>query len=247
MSKNYYFLCGLPRAGNTVIASILNQNNNITVTANSILPDVLFQLELLKHSYIYNNFKDEKSYSNITKNIFDNYYSHWKSKNIIQRAPWGTPANLYLLRNTYKNRKFIILWRPVLECLASFIKIEKPKDIKQRCEQLMNQDGMIGKNLWSIQNLIKEKEKYLFIDYKDFCENTQKNIDKICKYTNCKPHKLKPIKQFKINGIKYNDDINFDKAPLHTIKEANTCIYHEYDVKNILPKSVIDKYRNIKL
>jgi hypothetical protein len=82
LSKNYYFLCGLPRAGNTVFASILNQNNNITVTANSILPDVLFQLELLKDTYIYNNFKDEKSYFNIIKNIFNNYYSHWKNKNI---------------------------------------------------------------------------------------------------------------------------------------------------------------------
>lgn len=242
MSKNYYFLCGLPRAGNTVFASILNQNNNITVTANSILPDVLFQLELLKDTYIYNNFKDEKSYSNIIKNIFNNYYNHWKNKNIIQRAPWGTPKNLYLLKNIFKKRKFIILWRPILECLASFIKIEKPKNIEQRCEQLMNQEGMIGKNLWSIKNLIKEKENYLFIDYRDFCNNTQKNIDKICKYINCKPHKLKPIKQLKINGIKYNDNINFNKILLHTIKETNTCVYHKYDIHKILPKEIINKY-----
>ena len=40
--KNIFFLSGLPRAGNTLLSSILNQNKNIACTANSILPNILY-------------------------------------------------------------------------------------------------------------------------------------------------------------------------------------------------------------
>ena len=42
--KKIYFLCGLPRAGNTLLGSIVNQNKNIKITANSIVPDILYYL-----------------------------------------------------------------------------------------------------------------------------------------------------------------------------------------------------------
>ena len=48
MLKQYYFLCGLPRAGNTLLASLINQNPNITLTANSIVPEIIYQLASLK-------------------------------------------------------------------------------------------------------------------------------------------------------------------------------------------------------
>jgi len=42
MKKKVYFLTGFPRAGNTVLAAILNQNKNIGATGHSSLPDVFF-------------------------------------------------------------------------------------------------------------------------------------------------------------------------------------------------------------
>jgi hypothetical protein len=127
-----YFLCGLPRAGNTLFGSIINQSKNVKVTANTILTDVIYQLHLLKDYQIYKNFPDEKSLNNVIKNIFNNYYKDWKAKYIIDRGSWGTPANLYLLKSIIKKPKFIILYRPVLDCLASFIKIEKPINVELR-------------------------------------------------------------------------------------------------------------------
>ena len=38
--KEYYFLSGLPRSGNTLLGSIINQNPRISLTANTILTDV---------------------------------------------------------------------------------------------------------------------------------------------------------------------------------------------------------------
>ena len=46
--KEYNFLIGVPRAGNTVISSVLNQNEKICLTANSPLSGLLYELDLFK-------------------------------------------------------------------------------------------------------------------------------------------------------------------------------------------------------
>ena len=70
---NVDFLCSLPRAGNTLLGSIINQNKNLNVTANTILADIIYQLHLLKKNEIFLNFPDEKSLNNVIKNSFNNY------------------------------------------------------------------------------------------------------------------------------------------------------------------------------
>ena len=53
--KEYYFLTGLPRSGNTLLGSLINQNPNVKLTANTIITDILYQLHLLKDYQIYKN------------------------------------------------------------------------------------------------------------------------------------------------------------------------------------------------
>jgi len=241
-----YFLCGLPRAGNTLLGSLLNQSKNVKVTANTILTDVIYQIELLKNYEIYNNFPDEESLNNISKNLFNNYYQDWNVDNIIDRGPWGTPINLKLLKKIIKKPKFIILYRPVLECLASFIKIEKPTDVEKRCHQLMKDDGMIGKNLWSIKNIIKEKEDYILIHYKDFLKNSNETIKKICNYLNInfKNIKFNNFKKFSVNNISYNDSIY--KAKLHDIRTDRIKL-NKYKIEDYLPSNIIKEYSNLDI
>ena len=244
--KKYYFLCGLPRAGNTLLGSILNQSKNIRLTANTILADVLYQLSLLKNYEIYKNFPDEKSFNNIIKNVFNNYYQNWKVNNIIDRGPWGTPGNLELLKLIIKKPKFVIIYRPILECLASFIKIEKPINVETRCHQLMRDDGIIGKNLWSIKNIIKEKENYIIINYLDLINKPSNEINKIYKFLNINPfnHKFKNFDDFSINNIKYNDSIL--NAPLHKIRTDKIQI-NKYKIKDYLPSNIIKQYSNLDI
>ena len=54
--------------------------------------------------------------------LFDTYYFDINTNVILDRAPWGTPWNLDILKTIFKKRKFVILYRPPLECLASLIK-----------------------------------------------------------------------------------------------------------------------------
>jgi len=65
--KKVYFLSGFPRSGNTIISNILNQNKDMAVSGHSSLVNCFFNLEQVKNTCTYDNFKDEKSIENIKK------------------------------------------------------------------------------------------------------------------------------------------------------------------------------------
>jgi len=244
--KKYFFLNSLPRSGNTLLSAIINQNPKINITANTILTDVIYQLHLLYDNQIYKNFPDDKSLNNIIKNVFCNYYKDWKSKFIIDRGCWGTPYNLQKLKYIIKKPKFIILYRPILECLASFIRIEKPKNIELRCEQLMNNDGIIGKNLWGIKNIIQSKEDYIIINYLDLVNKPSDQINKIYKFLDIDNfnHKFENINQFSINNIKYNDNVL--DGLLHEIRTDKIKL-NQYKIEDYLTNNIINQYSNLDI
>ena len=69
--KKYFFLCSLPRAGNTVLGSIVNSNKNIKMSPNSICPDIINNLKCkLKNSDIFENFPNHKSLDNVIKKFY---------------------------------------------------------------------------------------------------------------------------------------------------------------------------------
>jgi sulfotransferase len=244
--KEIYFLTGLPRSGNTLLGSIINQNPNLNLTANSILTDIIYQLYLLKNSIVFNNFPDHDSLDNVIKNVFNNYYKNWKAKFIIDRSVWGTPANLKLLKSIVKKPKFIILYRPILECLASFIKIEKPSNVREKCHELMQKEGMIGKSLWSIKNTIKEKENYIVIKYSNLIKTPIKETNKIYEFLNIDKfnHIFKKFNDFSANNIKYNDSVL--NAPLHKIR-TNQIKLSKYKIEDYLPADIIKQYSNLDI
>jgi len=154
--KDIFFLHGLPRAGNTLFSSIMNQNPDVAVTANSICADMMGELFMLKHTDIFKNYPDHKSFDNVAKSVFENYYRDWKQDYIIDRAPWGFPINLKFLKETRSNVKIILLVRDVIEVLGSFIKWSEKeptsfvnryaaKTVEEKCDMLMNKEGVIVK------------------------------------------------------------------------------------------------------
>jgi hypothetical protein len=244
--REYYFLCSLPRAGNTLLGSILNQSKDIRLTANSILPEIIYQLHLIKKDQLFTNFPDYKSYNNIVNNVFNNYYQEWNVNNIITRGTWGTPVNLQLLKSIIKKPKFIILYRPVLECLASFIKIEKPIDVELRCNQLLNKEDIIGKSLWSIKNIIEKKEDHIVINYNNLINNTNDTLKKIFNYLEVDFENIdtKNLKQFSTNSTSYDDSVL--PFNLHTIR-TNKIEFNKYNIEDYLPSNIIKQYSNLDI
>jgi hypothetical protein len=258
--KKYYYLVGLPRSGNTILGSIINQNPEIAVTSNSIFPNVLWNLHKEKeNNLLFLNFPDHGSYDNMLKGLIENYYKDWNSSVILDRAAWGSKNNMMLIEKYCPNKpKFVILVRPVLEVLASFIKwsIENPHNflntetnngtVEEKCDFLMRPDLQIVQEYVSIYNLYSNQDKHemLFIDYDDLVENAPDKIQELYTFLDLPlfEHRFTDMDQFESNNIRYNDSVVGNN--LHTIK-TKSIEKTKYDILDYLPNSVIQKYSGL--
>ena len=255
--KEIFFLNGLPRAGNTVFGSIMNQNPNVAATANSICADMMGELFMLKRTDIFQNYPDHKSFDNVAKTVFENYYKDWKQDYIIDRAPWGYPINLKFLKETKSNIKIIVLVRDIVEVLGSFIDWSNreptsfvnqyaAKTVEEKCEMLMNKDSQIVKELIGIKHLLDHhpKEIYHIIKFNDLVKDTENTINGVYNFLGIPKfkHDFNNISQFKVNNMGYDDTIIGEG--LHTLTTGAISNYKEkYDAYSIIPKSIIDKYK----
>jgi hypothetical protein len=122
-SKKIFFLLALPRSGNTLFGSLMNQNPDIGVTANSITLEIMKDVFLLKQSDVFHNYPDHKSIDNVLSSVYQNYYKDWNYKYIIDRGPVMTPGNLMLVqKHLGQPIKCIVIWRDLMDVLASYIK-----------------------------------------------------------------------------------------------------------------------------
>ena len=254
--KQYYFLVGLPRSGNTLLSSILNQNPKVSVTANSIVPDILWNLHCEReNSLTFKNFPDHRSYNDLMSSIFDGYYKNWNSNIIIDRSNWGVPNNLKLLEKYCPNKpKFILLVRDILEVLASFIKWSrenKPNFIQNetnnapveiQCDFLMRSDLQIVQEYTAIHNLYKNPNA-LLITYNELIDSSEETMNKIYDFLQIEPHqhKFDNLTQLVANGVSYDDTVVGNN--LHYVKSKISKT--DYTVKDYLPLSVINKYGNL--
>ena len=238
---NIYFLTGIPRAGNTLLSSIFNQNPYVKVSAYSVLPLLINNILDVKNNNRFKNFPDFKGVDNIIDNLFKNYYAHYNCKTIIDRAAWGFHLNM--LKHMPVNNKFIILYRPLLEVLASFVRVEKPKDVIKYCDDLLLKETILSDSLTSIQNIVDNKKDYLLITYDDLVNDICESIKKICKFINVSyvEPDLNNIRQLNINNVEYNDSVLSGK--FHTIR-TDKIIKNENNIKDFLPNKVINKYKN---
>ena len=256
-SKKIFFLAGLPRAGNTILASILNQNPDICCTPNSIVLEIYKELFLLKQRDMFKNYPDHKSLDNVLSSVFDNYYKDWNYQYIIDHGPAGTASNLNLVKKHLDpNIKIIFLVRPILEVLASWIDwasktpnnyLRKMRNPTQACHKLMSPDGQIVKELKCMQNLLKPKNKHhiLCVDYDDIVDKPKETVEGIYKFLGIPKfkHRFKNFKQIKVNGIGYDDTI-FGKG-MHTIK-TKSLTKTQRDINKVLPREIIEAYGSIQ-
>jgi hypothetical protein len=256
-AKKLFFLVALPRSGNTLFGSLMNQNPDIAVTPNSITLEIMKDLFLLKQTDVFQNYPDHKSLDNVLDSIFDTYYKDWPQKYIIDRGPVMTPGNFMLIQNHFKRPiKIIIILRDLMDVLASYIKWFENEPtafpnkyghttIEQKLSMLMNKDGAIAKDLEAIKNSFNYPEICHYLRYDDLVNQPEIEINKIYDFLEIPRfnHNFKSLNQFKINGISYDDTVVGNR--MHTIREEIRKETNPY--KSMIPQRIIDKYGHIKL
>jgi len=259
MNKKIFFLMALPRSGNTLFASLMNQNPNLVCTANSITLEIMKDLFLLKETDVFHNFPDHRSLDNVMDSVYDHYYQHWPQQYIIDRGPVMTPGNLAVMQRHFKQPiKCIIIWRDLMDVLASYIKWfeNEPtafpnkygkQNIEEKLMMLMNKDGAIAKELIAIENALKPEHKHMIhlIRYEQLVTEPEKTLRSIYNFLEIDyfPHYFNNLKQISINGLSYDDRVV--GTNMHTIKTEMKLEENPY--KKLIPQSIINKYGHIKL
>ena len=255
--KKLFFLVAMPRSGNTMFASIMNQNPNIVCTANSITLEIMKDLFLLKKTDVFKNYPDHQSLDNVLDSVFVNYYRDWTQKYIIDRGPVTLTGNFNLMKKHFKKPfKCIVLLRDLMDVLASYMKwyTENPntfidklnlKNDEEKLFMLMNINGAIAKDLEAIKNSYNYPEICHFIKYDDLVQNPEEEINKVYTFLNIPyyPHQFTNLQQIDINGMSYDDTIlgnNMHTIRTNEIKKA----YNPYIEK--IPQKIREKYEHIK-
>ena len=259
-NKKLFFLIAMPRSGNTLLASIMNQNKDLVVTANSITLEIMKELFLLKNTEVFKNFPDHQSLDNVLNHVYDLYYKDWPQQVIIDRGPvlaTANPGNFELMKKHLKgNFKCIVLLRDLMDVLASYMKwyTENPdafpntdglKTDEEKLLKLMENNGAIAKELNAITNAFKYPNMCHFVRYNDLVTNPEEEIKKIYEFMD-EPyfnHRFIDLDQININGLSYND--NVVGKDMHTVKkEKIEKTYNPYIEK--IPQRIRKKYEHIR-
>ena len=256
-SKQLLFLVAQPRSGNTLFASIMNQNPDIASTPNSITLEIIKDLHLLKQTDVFLNFQDHKSLDNVLDTVFDTYYKDWPQRIIIDRGPVMLDGNFKLMQKHFKRSfKCIVLLRDLMDVLASYMQwyTENPsafpnryncKNDEEKLSKIMNKEGAVAKDLEAIKNAYAHSDICHFVKYDDLVTNPEQEFKKIYKFMG-EPyfnHKFDNLDQVFVNGLSYDDTVvgsNMHKLFDGPVRK----VYNPYIEK--IPQRIREKYGHIR-
>ena len=256
-NKQLLFLVAQPRSGNTLFASIMNQNPEIAATPNSITLEIMKDLFLLKQTDVFQNYPDHKSLDNVLDSVFDTYYKDWPQRIIIDRGPVMTEGNFALMQKHFKQPfKCIVLLRDLMDVLASYMQwyTENPdafpnryncKNDDEKLAMIMNKDGAVAKDLEAIKNSYKYKDICHYVKYDDMVTNPEQEFRKIYEFMG-EPyfnHRFDNVDQVNVNGLSYDDKIvgsNMHKLFAGKVRK----VFNPYIEK--IPERIRQKYGHIR-
>jgi sulfotransferase len=255
-SKQLFFLVALPRSGNTLFTSIINQNPEIVCTPNSITLEIMKDLFLLKQTDVFLNYQDHDSLDNVLDSVFDNYYKDWPQQYIIDRGPVMTPGNFALMQKHYKRPfKCIVILRNLMDVLASYMKWYKnnPDAFPNRYNlntddeklgMIMNKDGAVAKDLEAIKNAFNYPDICHFVKYDDLISKPEQEMRKIYQFIGLPyyNHKFENLQQINVNGIGYDDKVVGKN--MHTIRTTVRKESNKY--LDQIPERIRQKYGHIR-
>jgi sulfotransferase len=202
--KKFIGLSGLPRSGSTLLSSILSQNPDIHAEGNSAVCQMMWDLDQscdinCKEQLVANH--RQQTQLDVISAIPHIYYKNVTKPIIIDKCrSWTLPANLFLMqRYITENIKIIVLERPIIEIVKSFVNLRKENNWEGDFEKGLLDEGSepIIRSLhgikWAKEN--NANNTFLFIQYNDLINNAKKTINQIYKFID------EPIFEHDLNNI----------------------------------------------
>lgn len=204
---NITFLSGLPRTGSTVLTSILNQNEEIYAGPNSALCQLMWDMQVSCW-----NTEQIKNSPHIEERLISeipNIFYRGINKNIVDKCrSWTLPANLELIdRYVTKTPKIIVMLRPIVDIVKSFVFVRKMNGWKNPEFNLLEEGS--EPIMRSLEGVIYAKEnnngQFIFIEYDDLVNYPKETMKKIYDFCEWEPfnHDFKNIENKFIENDEY--------------------------------------------
>lgn len=262
MDKTFFFMAGLPRSGSTLLSAILNQNPDIYVGPQTDFARMMLAMyqEIQRSESAQSGYNPE-GFLNVMKQVPSSFYFNINKKYIIDKnRTWGTIDNIKLLDLLSNDVKIICPVRPILEILASFVRLAESNpnnfidkglpDIPAgyyrskndaRCDLLMAHDQNLEHDIFSLASALQPEHahKFHFVVYEDLVSNPSKTIEAVYEFLGIPKHNhnFQNLRWIKMP----NEDVVFGIPNMHSVasklKPSNTDI-------SILSDYVKAKYQN---
>jgi sulfotransferase len=207
-SKNFYFMAGLPRAGSTLLSSILNQNPRFYSGPSSPVLSTMYSVENhLMNDELYHGYPKPEQVHQIISNIIRQFYGDVNQEVIIDKNRAWTARVPYIEGYIEQKAKIICPVRDIDEILTSMImmirrnpykegnprinfideqlvKINVPLTDDNRCEYIAGSEGILGQSLNAIMEGFNQGfgDRIHFIEYMDIVKNPKQTLKKLYEF-----------------------------------------------------------------
>lgn len=263
MKHEFLFYSGLPRAGGTMLASLMNQHPDMYCSPLSPTVEFLYYTEqyFLEGSEAYKSFPEPHAMKNVLDNMTENYYSHVKKKYVIDNnRAW--PNNIDRIKaHITPNPKIVCIVRDVVEVLASFIDLmNKPTqrgpnfidvtlinageemNTENRCSVLMHPVGIVNQSLWAfLQGYEKHPECLHIVEYKDLIYKPEETMAGIVDFYGVPKFNFDYSNIVNVTPV---DDSTYNLNGMHDVRP--TLKDRMLDPYEILGRKIVEKYSGLE-
>jgi sulfotransferase len=200
-------MAGLPRSGSTLLSAILNQNPDVYSGPQTDFPRMMLSIyhETQKSESFQSGYNTE-GYVNLLRQMPNNFYNNTPKKYVVDKnRTWGTIDNIKLLDLLSDDVKIICPVRPILEILASFVRLaeKNPNSFidklltntpsgyyrplnDARCDALMSEELGLQHNIFSLASALQpaHAHKFHFVVYDDLLLQPNQTMNALYDFLN---------------------------------------------------------------
>ena len=263
LQKNYYFMAGLPRAGSTLLSSILNQNPRIYSGPSSPVLSTMYVIEnhLLQDELFHGYPKPEQGHA-IISNIINQFYDDVKKPVVVDKNRAWVARVPYIEQYIGQKAKIICPVRDIDEILTSMImmirrnpykegqprinfideqlvKLNIPINDINRCEYIGGPDGILGQSLNAVMEGLNQGfgDRFHFVEYQDLVNKPKETMNKLYEFLGEEPfeHQFTNLKN-------QNREVDINTYGLSDMHEVRPVLKStSKDPKKVLPKEILDR------
>lgn len=242
----YYFLSGMPRAGSTLLAAILNQNPDIHVSTNSPVVHLMWQIQsAIDEDEFYRSYPKPEFPKTLISSVIDAYYQNQQERYIVDKNRVWMSSLPLITQHITDQPKILCPVRKTSEILQSFLKlmqqypgniidenIKPPYTLKKRCDHLLSTNSVL---MASVQQILNAPKHLLhFVDYDKLISHPKETIDSVYQFLNIPAYSHSFVD---IENQIQEDDTVYRMPTMHDVKPSLIKTVHDIQ----LPDDVLKK------